>query len=177
MDYNFNEHKHRFAVWTAARAAQRSFTTTTNICKAINASSLRNFAESGEPVTQTEFDLLHVEWCKSIMSSLGEIDVICSYGRAAKIIAIYLKTSVILPAAGNTKKCFVIHPLIDAILLKSLLKEEGLKDLRNRTWTKFNEAEYLAVVNVLRNRFSRFDWRLEVNWKPEEDEVGLALLP
>ncbi|MBK6447178.1 MAG: hypothetical protein IPF81_18330 [Bacteroidetes bacterium] len=41
-NYSFAEHVHRFAVWTAARAVQRNFTTTENIRKAIEQTELQN---------------------------------------------------------------------------------------------------------------------------------------
>ena len=115
MTYNFNEHKHRYAICTAARAVQRSFTTTENIKEAIDATSLRLFCESNEPVLQEEFDNHHKLWCRSIKTTIENKGIPCSYGRAAKIVAIYLKTSVILPTMGNNKKSFVIHPPIDSI--------------------------------------------------------------
>jgi hypothetical protein len=42
MTYSFEEHKHRFAVWTAARAVQRSFTRTRIISDVIVETGLRS---------------------------------------------------------------------------------------------------------------------------------------
>src|SRR5207237_4965917 len=113
-NYTFDEHKHRYAIWTAARAVQRSFTTTHNIAKAINATGLKCFSQSNEPITQNEYDTRHKQWSKIIIDVLD-----CSYGRAAKIIAIYLKTAVVLPTSG-TANSLVIHPPLDRFLLHAI---------------------------------------------------------
>lgn len=171
MSYSFNEHKHRYAIWTAARAAQRSFTTTKNIKEAICATSLKDFCESDCVVSQVDFDQHHKEWCKTIIKTFAQFGVPCSYGRAAKIIAIYLKTSYVLANSAEAEKCFVIHPPIDRILLSFLSKFEKLKDLNKLNWTQFQEEDYWKLVERLRLEFKYFDWRLEEYWKPEKDSV------
>src|SRR5687768_9455879 len=112
MDYNFKEHKHRYAVWTAARAVQRSFTTTTSISSAINKTSLRFFIESSQILDQQTFDQQHKEWGQSIIDAFKSIHIDCTYGRTAKIIAIYLKTSYII-ASEDAPMSRIIHPPID----------------------------------------------------------------
>ncbi len=96
--YTFNEHKHCYAVWTAARA-QRAFAKNEEIAKAICTTSLRSFLEEDVCISHQHFDAKHVEWCEAIIHFFG--DDKCKYGRAAKIVAIYLKTALILPAQGN----------------------------------------------------------------------------
>jgi len=41
MPYDLAEHRHRFAVWAAARAAQRGFTTVKNLRAALQAADIR----------------------------------------------------------------------------------------------------------------------------------------
>lgn len=164
-DYPFNEHKHRYAVWTAARPVQRSFTTTANIKLAIEASGLRIFAESQNEVTIEEFDELHTLWCNTLINSF--LPLKCSYGRAAKIVSIYLKTAVVIASAGSHPNCKIIHPPIDSILLTGLSKRDGLKDLSLERWTTFNKDGYLKVVNTIKTYFGFFDWQIEKYWKPE----------
>jgi hypothetical protein len=43
-NYTFNDHRHNYAVWTAARAVSRNFTSTANVKLAIEACGLRHFA-------------------------------------------------------------------------------------------------------------------------------------
>ena len=153
-DYPFNEHKHRYAVWTAARAVQRSFTTTANIKTAIEASGLRIFAESDKEITIEEFDELHTLWCNTLINSF--LPLKCSYGRAAKIVSIYLKTAVVIASSGSHPNCKIIHPPIDSILLTGLSKLDGLKDLSLERWTTLNEKQYQNVVNTIKTHFGFF---------------------
>jgi hypothetical protein len=171
MSYDFNEHKHRFAVWTAARAVQRAFTTTDNIVQAINATSLRAFSEKKDAVSQHEFDEMHRKWCKDIIALFGDKNITCSYGRAAKIVAIYLKTSVILPTGGKGGKSSVIHSPIDSILLNALSQMDDLKDLRKKRWTNFTEQDYWDVSRKLREKVNCFNWKLEELWRPEIEDI------
>lgn len=43
MHYDVFEHRHRFARWAAARAAQRGFATTETIVDALDATRIRDF--------------------------------------------------------------------------------------------------------------------------------------
>lgn len=99
--YNFNQHKHLFAVWTAARASQRGFTTTLNIKQAIEHSTLQQFSESCEEISKEDYETFHRQCCYQLINNLNEFsNKIVNYGRVAKIISVYLKTSVIIPNKG-----------------------------------------------------------------------------
>jgi len=167
-NYNFEEHRHNYAVWTAARAVSRNFTNTENVEIAINASALRKFAEDNATISQAEFDAFHKEQAGILISELkrltGSEEV--SYGRAAKIIAIYLKTAVILYTQGKGIRDSVIHPPIDAILLGNIADECNMKELKKVRWTQLDEDKYWDLVAQLREKFKRFDWKLEYYWKP-----------
>jgi hypothetical protein len=168
-NYSFNEHKHRYAVWTAARAVQRSFTNTENIQEAIDATGLRAFSEANDTVTENQFDELHTQCCNQLIASFGP-GVVCSYGRAAKIIAIYLKTSVILPSHGASALCDVIHPPIDSILMNKLSEEDGMKTLATRRWTQFEKEDYWQVVDLIRGKQYPFNWKLEIFWQSQKEK-------
>jgi hypothetical protein len=169
-EYNLDQHIHNYAVWTAARAVQRNFTTTANIKRAIEQSGLRSFALSNDVKTSDEFDNLHKEWSNQLISAFDLVGVpSCSYGRAAKIISIYLKTSVLLCNRASCNASKVIHPPIDGILLKSLSQLSGLEDLKAIRWTKLDKTKYWELIKRLRCHFRKIDWRLEMYWSPELD--------
>jgi hypothetical protein len=165
--YTFNEHKHNYAVWTAARAVQRNFTKTSIIKAAIEDSGLKNFAEDNKNYSEEEFETFHKNCANRIINFLRQKEIKnVSYGRAAKIISIYLKTSVIFCNNGECLKSKIIHPPIYSILLKNIgINNEELKDLRNEKWTNLNEGRYWKLVSRLKSHFKTFDWRLEVYWK------------
>jgi hypothetical protein len=166
-NYSFETHLHRYAVWTAARAVQRNFTTTKNIQFAIEASSLKAFLEK-PIVVPNAFEDWHRETANLLISKLGG-DEKCSYGRAAKIISIYLKTSVGIRFSLDHPVQVLLHPPIDRILLQNLGSEprfEGLEGLKKESWTKLKEDPYWDLVELISSRVGYFDWRLEEFWKP-----------
>lgn len=169
-NYTFNEHRHYYAVWTSARAVSRNFTSTLMVKNAIEASDLREFAESDAAPTKEQFDEFHRENARKIISSLqGNGITNVSYGRAAKIIAIYLKTAVVLCSQAQCKKSEVIHPPIDAILLSRMADQLLMPKLKLKRWTQFEEDEYWDLVTSLQNEVGAFNWRVEYFWRPERD--------
>lgn len=167
--YSIIKHKHNFAIWTAARAVQRGYTSTKIIGKAIEDSGLPSLAKQFNINSQAEFDDKHKEIANQIINSLKDQIGLCSYGRAAKIIAIYLKTFVILDQSIIDKGVQFIHPPIDSILLKNLHKErdKSLK-LNKYIWTKLEEAEYFELIEKLKTILPEGKpfWYLEKDWSP-----------
>jgi hypothetical protein len=168
--YTFEEHIHRYAVWTAARAAQRGFTKTKVIDEVIKEVGLRDYLNNPH-TDQTEFDGWHQEMASRMAGAFERRGVECSFGRAAKIIAIYLKTALLLPKGPGAKECLVIHPPIDRILLqnfaKSLKGHAEHSKLRSffsqKKWTEFTDVEYRDVIKAFRD-IRQLDWTIEVYW-------------
>jgi hypothetical protein len=170
MPYTFEEHLHNYAVWTAARAVQRAFTSTRNIKEAIEAADLRSFAESPVDLTEQEFEAFHREAANWIMDSLRtNLVANATYGRAAKIIAIYLKTAVILPSRGACTRSRIFHPPIDGILLNNLSADPENPNLVHRPWTQLSEHDYWNLVGQIK-ALKSFDWTLEAYWHPEREK-------
>ncbi|QCK16238.1 hypothetical protein [Mangrovivirga cuniculi] len=166
-DYSFEEHVHRYACWTAARAAQRSFTNSENIKNAIEATDLRKVINSKESFTEENFDIQHKIWANGIINhlkSLGIDEDKVTYGRAAKIINIYIKTAVVLrdPYCNLSK---IAHPPIDRILLQNIHKENNQYGFDKASWTSFDEQEYFDVIEKLRKLEFDYLWKLERFWE------------
>lgn len=169
-EYSFEQHVHNYAVWTAARAVQRKFTTTANIKWAIEQTTLRSFAAHNDINSAEQYDELHKCWAENLIHAFSNIGVQdCTYGRAAKVISIYLKTSVLLCNRASCRASQLIHPPIDSILLKRIASKSGLKDLSQIRWTHLSKLEYWSLVKRLKDHFGSFDWRLEEYWTPERD--------
>lgn len=169
MLYDLKQHKHQYAIWTAARAVQRSFTKTLKISHVINKSSLRQFVDCEIALSdQNQFDSLQKKWCYEIIKDFEVLNVTATYGQAAKIVAIYLKTSVVMGADPTNEYLKFIHPPIDRIILKNLPRIESFKQVKKISWTKMDEGTYWEVVQRIRQQFNFFDWRLEMLWTPEQ---------
>lgn len=166
MSYLLNEHTHRFAVWTAARAVQRSFTSTENIKYAIGKSGLKEFVVSVPCKSQNDFDSFHESCCDSLIAALKEKEVTdASFGRAAKIVAIYLKTTIIIASDNIDERKELIHPPLDSILLSNLSAKEELKQLKNIRWTQIDKVRYKQIMDIIRNSPYPFNWKLEEYWE------------
>jgi hypothetical protein len=172
MEYTLSEHRHRFAVWTAARSVQRSWTTTLLISQAICSTSLYEFVNSYKAILkQNDFDKMHKKWCEQMINKFQSLGVMASYGRVAKIIAVYLKTSIIIRANEGDNILSIIHPPIDRILLRNLpVNVKEFKSIRVLNWTQLDSKSYWFIVDTIREKLGAFDWRLEILWRPELDK-------
>ena len=130
MKYSHFQHRHNFAVWCAARAVHRKFTKTPVLKEAIEKSGVVAFIMKNEEktISQEEFDKLHAEWCNSIMQTWEKKNIKGrSYGRAAKLLAIYIKAMVVV----KNEKCsisIVAHPPIDRMILQNISKDKSISD-------------------------------------------------
>lgn len=169
MSYSEFKHRHNFAVWAAARAAQRGFTNVETLRDALEATTIQSFVSSPH-TTEPEFERKHKEWCSCICRFLeGKKVKNVTYGRAAKLVNVYLKSMVVLnDLSGEAAK--LIHPPIDRILLKNIAKIDTIgkfeKNILNAIkWTKLKEAEYFDLVKLLKHiNGPRPFWLIEEYW-------------
>ena len=174
MSYTLSEHRHRFAVWAGARAAQRGFTTVENLRDALEATDIRIFLESEGAlnVTAAMYEFKHREWCSQIIEFLNERGIENStFGRAAKLVAIYLKSMIVVGGHAETSLASVAHPPIDRVLLQNLasspeVQSQDKKVWRKIAWTQLTEDEYYALIEQLRQvvPISLPWWMLEEHW-------------
>ena len=163
-NYSFAEHVHRFAVWTAARAVQRNFTKTEIIRKAIEQTELQNLFFRKDISSPEQFDKFHEKTCDKLITEFRKLRKVASYGRAAKIVAIYIKTAIIIPEKGKSKLSKIAHPPIDRILLQNLDSKYPELKLKSRNWTTLNKVEYFKLIQKFREDFGVCFWKIEINW-------------
>jgi hypothetical protein len=173
--YTIDEHRHRFAVWAAGRAAQRGLSGGSNavLAKAVEICGVREAvqAHSAWSSDSAEFDRVHATWCNAILAHLKKSEVAgASFGRAAKLIAIYLKTMVLISGSEDTKLGQVIHPPIDGILLRAMAADLAFdkasrRHWRKTVWTKLDQGEYSKLIESLRRAScAQPFWMLERYW-------------
>ncbi|MFC2093775.1 hypothetical protein ACFLSV_07730 [Bacteroidota bacterium] len=167
MRYSFNDHLHNYAVWTAARAVQRGFTNTKNIKEAIEQSKLPTIINNKRLKTSKGFDSFHRQCCRDIINHLKKKNKVkASYGQAAKIVAIYIKTAVVIRNSGKGVLSKIAHPPIDYMLLTNINREHKNLKLDGIKWTQLTEKKYFELINKLRTlKFTNF-WELEKYWTP-----------
>jgi hypothetical protein len=181
MPYDLFEHRHRFSSWAAARAAQRGWAsaTTKNLMDSIENSGIVNFLHKDDAISTDEamFKKQHKIWCRSIINFLNSRGVSkVTYGRVAKLVAVYLKSMVIIGPYANSSLASVAHPPIDRILLRNLSNAPEIENnLRERcrllNFTELDEQSYYDIVIELRGCLNPDEpfWSLERYWTVTND--------
>jgi hypothetical protein len=177
-DYDLDEHRHRFAVWAAARAAQRGFVGVGTLRKALEQCGVVEFLrrENLDEITKDRFEAKHREWCRSIHDYLTNAGVPNStFGRAAKLLEVYLKSAVFLGPGSRTALAHFAHPPIDSILLKGVAcARKGCKHANTWAkvrWTALDEDSYYQLIGQLRLAIGSDApfWTLESHWTVTSD--------
>lgn len=176
MKYTLEEHRHRFATWAAARAAQRAFTTSKNLIAALESCGVRQYLAKHleDKIDTDKFCRLHKKWCEDIVANLKKARVKnVTWGRAAKLVAVYLKSMVILGAGSNSPLAHFAYPPVDHILLNNLAGCEKLQSQHQAAWgrikwTKLDKKCYYQLIDQLRLCLPHGEpfWALEKHWFP-----------
>jgi hypothetical protein len=98
-----------------------------------------------------------------------------TYGRAAKLVAVYLKTTVIMGDQWDSPFGRNMHPPIDRILLQRLascgtIASSHKASWSSISWTKLDEDAYYRLIGHLREAIpvdAPF-WVIEEHWEPTE---------
>src|SRR5262245_23465432 len=180
MPYDIAEHRHRFAVWAAARAAQRGFTTVANLRAALEGVNIKGIVAAPETLqlSADQFDDLHRRWCSEICAFLIHRHIKkTTHGRAAKLVSVYLKTIVLMGDASDSSLGRNMHPPVDRTLLQNLAVSEKIKSehktaWRSVSWTQLNQDRYDVLIGQLRSMLppgAPF-WTIEEYWEPSDNE-------
>jgi hypothetical protein len=174
--YSLEEHRHRFAAWAAARAAQRGFTSSEKLIAALEHCGVRAYlaAHVADEMDAGKFERLHHKWCRLIVAHLEQAGVLdVRWGRSAKLVAVYLKSMVIVGAGSNTDLARVAHPPVDSTLLQNLAgckrwPSPHQKSWRTVKWTQLRENPYYELIRQLRSWLTPDEpfWALEQCWFP-----------
>ena len=177
-DYTIDEHTHRFAIWTAARAASRSRLKNTEVELLISESNLKKEVEELRKLPGLN-EIIYKNWikvtgekiCKIVQTQAwGDFKLnIFHFGLAAKIISIYKKTVEVIPTKGLSLLSQIAYPPIDGILVKNLNTKHSLKLKVN--WTTFEWEQYVNVIDELNKLYPLIPkWKTEVLWKISNEE-------
>ncbi len=76
-------------------------------------------------------------------------------GRAAKLVAVYLKSRVLLGERWDSRFAFNMHPPVDRILLQALAASKSITSYhqpawRSANWTQLDQAGYEQLIEQLR---------------------------
>ena len=95
-----------------------------------------------------------------------------THGISAKLINMYLKSTIICGGFHQHKNAKFIHPPIDRVLLKELYsvnfnnKKKFWKEYENIAWSKFNSEQYENVISEIKAGINGAPlWEIEKYWK------------
>jgi len=169
----FNLYVHQFALWTAFRAVQRAFAKTEVLKDILDGLDLEQEVDKLRRVTldENKYDKWHSEFIQKIFNSpkSKKLNVKMTYGRAAKMIAIYIKTIQILRDPESNLAQFA-HPPIDKKLLAALNEKfpNSFLGISNLSWTKFDQKSYYEIIQILRKiqkeQSYPYFWMIEKYW-------------
>jgi len=163
--YSIEKHKHLYAIWCAAAAYGRGLAGGGNSLafKLIEASGLCQVTEPehiGQNVDEWQIGFMNKIGAEA--TRLGVTDF--SFGRAQKLVNIYLKTVLVCGGHHQHPSVALLHPPLDFELFKGLRsflsKNRAAMDKarsafiaaqkRNPRWTKFSEADYVAHIDAIK---------------------------
>lgn len=170
--YGIELHAHRFAAWSACRAAFRG-RTGLNICSGsliLENCGAANFLSANSLPDPTEIDASHRVWCENACGTAEHLGLNISHGIAAKLVNVYLKARFVCGGQHFHPKVSALHPPVDGILLSSLVARGIIQ--RSRTgnipsWTKFDLDNYQNVIMRIRDHLGNSPmWMIEEHWDP-----------
>ena len=170
-NYSIDEHIHRYACWTAARAASTSRFSNSEISKFITVSGTRDGLEALRRENEMPHSI-YKDWfivqSNALLKAMNEYQQPKEkkrkrkFGIAAKILSIYVKTVEVIPSNGKSSIALVAFPPIDSFLLKGLKNELVIN---NTSWSTMEENEYMEMIEKLKNFMGdKPFWKLEYYW-------------
>ena len=177
MNYEFVQHKHRFAAWCAATASSASPKCRFTVRKAFELLEEIDFARQVQAQSWNDcrsFDEWHGKCCSALIDQANLRGVGgFSYGVAAKMVNCYVKAFYL----GDEKVLSVAHPPIDRLLLSGFIKSNvgnrsGIwRKYRDKGWSTFTREEYLELIGQIRSNddFRLAMWKAERHWRGFRD--------
>jgi len=176
MPYTIEEHRRRFAIWTAGTAAKtRSKGKGLSVVQAgqiLEEAGITSLIGSPDLLPEPErMEDKHRNWRHAVIEAAANHGLTITHGVAAKLINVFLKTVFVCGGFHEHPRVQRLHPPIDRILLDQLFRNlEGehykkLCELKSRGWSKFTSDNYENVISVIRDLLQGQPlWMIEQFW-------------
>lgn len=176
--YDIHRHKHNYAIWTASRAWNRKLKggDLALAQQLIEVAGLENVR--GPDDIGADVDAWLQEKMRLIVDYAGQNQIPgINYGRAQKLVNIYLKTKLICGGFETHPKVSLLHPPLDRELfdgLRRVFREQKTSDAAAAfadaqkacsSWTNFELQDYLAHIRAIKLFMDgRPLWMVEEHW-------------
>ncbi|MBV7547416.1 hypothetical protein KW849_14085 [Pseudomonas sp. PDM26] len=197
-NYSFAEHAHRFAVWAAGRAYSRSGGdgggySVPYAQRMLEAAGMRDINTPEDLPCKEGIDAFIHERIEAVRAArpatyvhhkTGKNETFrCTYGRAQKLVNVYLKSKLVCGGYHDDERVERLHPPIDRKLLiglsafcevvadqdeyaefrKNLLDAQALGD----SWVIFSQSTYEAYIKAIQSlQQDKPLWAVEEHWLP-----------
>jgi hypothetical protein len=176
--YDIAEHVHRFAAWTASRAASATRGHRFRVNKGkkiIEGAGLKKLLSGPDELPDiAKMDDAHKAWCEQVITQANEITPTAhfTHGIAAKLINIYLKAGLVTVGNRDNERVGALHPPIDRVLLHKLAevdreRADFWRSKEKRGWTNFTYTEYQEVIVKIREKLGEENrlWMIEEHFQ------------
>ena len=171
MNYDSNEHAHRFAVWAASTAGRASIKCRFTVAQGKAMMESNGFTSSLQVPIQAEFDHWHRGQRQRFIGS-GQIKNM-THGVAGKLIDVYLKARYLGSLKREEFSSDYFHPPLDDILIKGIKFGMKIGDLprlalpKNKAWSTFSSEDYESWIKIV-SKLVQVDqplWMIETHWR------------
>jgi hypothetical protein len=160
-------HRARFAAWTCARAISRGAegVTVERVFRTMQVAKVDGTLANKVFTSRKEFDALHPVVVKRIAKAALKHGMKLSFGQAAKLLGIHIKTLYIMEGKRKDLLAYA-HPPIDRNLLKKALPRGCRSNQSLLAWTQFGINEYRMSFELLENGITieMPRWKIEAYW-------------
>lgn len=197
-NYSFAEHAHRFAVWAAGRAYSRSGGhgggySVQYAQRMLEAAGMRDINTPEDLPSKDGIDAFIHERIEAVRAARpatyvhhetrDHLKFRCTYGRAQKLVNVYLKSKLVCGGYHDDERVERLHPPLDRKLLRGLnavceevagqdeyaefrknfLDAQALGD----SWVVFTQTTYEAYIKAVKSlQQDKPLWAVEEHWLP-----------
>ncbi len=166
--YTAEQHRARFAAWTASRAIGRGVADvkTERVFRAMERVDLEARLKTTTFSSRKAYDKWHVTMVERIQKAAASEEMPLTFGLGAKALAIHIKTLHIIPGKRIDLLRFAHAPL-DRIVLKNGLPKQLRHDHALLGWTKFDRRAYSRAYSAVEENVLGSDeprWKIEACW-------------
>lgn len=177
--YDIHQHKHSYAIWTAFRAWSRKLKggDLALTQRLIEFAGLRDV--QGPEDISPDVDAWLLEKMRLIVDYANQSQIQgINYGRAQKLVNIYLKTKLVCGGHEAHPKVSQLHPPLDRELfegLRRVFRKQKTSDAAVAfaaaqkacsAWTKFELQDYLAHIKAIKFFMAGQPlWMIEEHWR------------
>jgi hypothetical protein len=194
--YTIRDHAHRFAVWAAGRAYSRSGGdgggySVQYAQLMLEAAGMRDINTAEDLPSKERIDAFIHERIEAVRAARPatyvhretreHVEFRCTYGRAQKLVNVYLKSKLVCGGYHDDERVKRLHPPIDRLLLgglntfsknvaaddeyaefrKNLLDAQTLGD----SWVVFTQTTYEAYIKAVKSlQKDKPLWAVEEHW-------------